>query len=107
MEAIESPGLACRLSTLMAKRRSREVFSGAVAGADAAVVFVPGLVEHVVAAVLDGPVAAVVAQHGVGAGLLGVQLVTPWAASVLRLPDFFSMTSRSIRKTCPTWGKAA
>ncbi len=44
---------------------------GTVAGADAAAVFVPGHIEHMVTAILDAPVTAVVAQHGGWAGLLG------------------------------------
>lgn len=53
--------------------QERGVF-GVVTGSDAAVVFVPGVVQDVVAAVLDAPMAAVGAQHVSRAGPLGVEL---------------------------------
>ncbi len=52
----------------VAKRRSAVMFFGSMAGTDGAASFVPIPIQDIAAAIFDGPLVAVEAQHGLGIG---------------------------------------
>ena len=81
------------------------MFSGAEAGSDSTAVLIVIPVDDVMDA-FDTPMTAIDGQQAFGEVSPGERLVMPSAVSHVRAPDFLSMDSRSIRKTCARWGKS-
>ena len=84
--------------------QSGDVFR-AEASSDAAAVLIVVPVDDVMNA-FNAPMAPVDGEYALGEASCGVRLVIPSAISWVSTPVFLLMDSRSIRKTCPTWGKS-